>query len=299
LACACAAGNATTTSSPAKAPPIDGARALQQTTPAATPTAIPPTPPVASATETDSNLELGGRLAAMEDEYRHPPREVTDELEWTAKEYPELPALRRLPDFLSVDALVALAPASERGFVRERLHAQLDGTEQGALLGTFVDDEERLLVLWIAGNLTQVLAVFDGSRLAARRVIERGTPRLGEVLGEQDGTRAEILVERIDSMSVCCHPLALDVLRVGPHGALREVLTFPRGHADVGPGVLWSFLNHFDFQDDRVVITHAFPADGTRYELVFKPQSGRYEPTPATAKLLAAERRAEAEQAAP
>jgi len=131
--------------------------------------------------------------------------------------------------------------------------------------------------------------------MTAKRVIERGQPKLADVLSETDGPRPEILVQRIDSMSVCCHPLVLDVWRVDKRGALSQVLSFPRGHAEVGPGVRWSFLNHFEFESDRVVVTRVFPVDGKRYELVYDRSLRRYRPTTATAKLLVEEKRAPTE----
>jgi hypothetical protein len=82
----------------------------------------------------------------------------------------------------------------------------------------------------------------------------------------------------------------LIVLRIGKRGALTEVLRFPRGHADVGPGVRWRFLNRFEFADDRAVVTRVVPEGGPRYEFAFEPRSGRFQPTRATEQALREER---------
>ncbi len=231
------------------------------------------------------------RLEGLEEEARRTPPEVQRELEHMRETYQPLPALRRLPDFLSVDAVLSLMPesAGERDWLRDSIHTQLEGGE-GPLLGLSLDDAERLFVLWLSGNLEQVLAVYDGPRLTGKSLVSRGRPMLGHVLSEADGDRPEILIERITSMSVCCHPMSLDVMRISKRGALTRVLTFPKGHAEVGPGVRWSFLNHFEFSGDRVVITSVYPSDGPSYELVFDKR-GQYVATPASAKRLADERR--------
>jgi len=216
------------------------------------------------------------------------PSAVEAELKHMAEAYAPFPALVRLPDFLSVDAALALLPdASERDFARDEIHSQLEDGGNGALRGAFLDgDEQRLFALWVAGHLTQALAVYDRGRLAAKRIVSRGQPMLGELLEERDGSRLKILVERITTMSVCCLPRSLDVLRVSRRGILSEVLSFPKSHANVGPGVSWSFLNHFEFEGERVVISSVLSADLPSYELVYDKRVGRYQPTAATAKLL-------------
>ena len=274
---------------PAVTPPVAPSAAPGVSAPAAAvsaPLAVEPAPVPA---------ELEVRRSMLDDEldYRKTPAQVEAELKHTAEAYASFQALRRLPDFLSLDQLLAMMPEQyERDTLRDQIHAQLEGGEGQALLGARLDDsDERLQALWLAGNLTQVLAIYDGGRLTAKRVVSRGKPMLGDVLAERDGSRLEILIESITSMSVCCHPMSLDVLRVSKRGVLTQALSFPRGHAEVGPGVRWSFLNHFEFEGQRVVISSAFPGGLPSYELVYDPRAGKYQPTPATVKLLTAERR--------
>jgi hypothetical protein len=269
---------------------VPGPNAAQATSAAASgPVAAPTTPPGVSASA-EPDLPAGER-DLLREESRRAPIAVERELEEFEKTYEPLPPLRRLPDHLSVNAVLALLPDdSETEYLREGIHAQLEGSGVGPLFGAYLDEEqERLFALWLAGNLTQVLAVYDGRRLAGRRVVSRGKAVLGDVVSEPDGVRPEILIERITSMSVCCHPLSLEVLRVGKRGALTEILNHPRGHADVGPGVRWGFLNHFEFENDRAVVTRVFPEGGPRYEFAFDPRRGRFQPTPATAQALRAE----------
>jgi hypothetical protein len=256
---------------------------------ASKPSAAPATPLAENAS---SEPTLGERDLERE-ESRRTPKAVERELEEFEKTYEPLPPLRRLPDHLSVDAVLALLPDdSETEYLRDGIHAQLEGSGAGPVFGAYLDAElERLFVLWLAGNLTQVLAVYDGRRLAGRRVVSRGKAVLGDVVSEPDGIRPEILIERITSMSVCCHPLSLEVLRVGKRGALTEILNHPRGHADVGPGVRWGFLNHFEFENDRAVVTRVFPEGGPRYEFAFDPSRGRFQPTRATGQALREEQR--------
>jgi hypothetical protein len=227
-----------------------------------------------------------------ESEFRRTPEAVTRELEAVERTYERLPALTRLPDFLSVDAALALFPEEhEREYLRERIHAQLDGRDDPVLLGTALDDEQRVFVLWVQGNLTQVLTVFRDGRLTARQVISRGTPRIAELVEEADGPRSELLVERITSMSVCCHPLSWELYRVSRLGALRRVFTFERGHVEVGPGVRWGFLNHFEFTPEGVIVSSVLTSERAPLKFVFDTGSQRFVPTAETREALARERR--------
>jgi hypothetical protein len=249
-------------------------------------------PPLSSTPPLQAPEEPRESWGNESEEQRSAPKEVVAERKAFAEAYPPFPKLRRLPDFLSVDQALAMLPTEERDYVREEIHQQLEGGENDVLLGASLDEGvERLFALWVRGNLTQVLAVFDAGKLTGKRVISRGQPMLGELLEEADGPRLEILIERITTMSVCCLPMSLEVYRVTRRGILTQVLDFPRGHVEVGPGERWSFLNHFEFEDPRVVISSAYPGNQPTYELVFDPKSGRYMPTPATAKRLAEERR--------
>lgn len=229
-----------------------------------------------------------------EEDFRQKPKEVEAELKSFSEAYTPMPRLRRLPDYLSVDQVVAMLPEEgDRTYLREEIHQQLEGGLNDALLGSFLDEtDQRLFALWARGNLVQVLAVYESGKLLSKRVISRGkAPLLADLLPERDGARLEILIERVTTMSVCCLPLSLEVYRIGKRGAVTQVLDFPRGHVEVGPGERWSFLNHFEFDGDRVVVSSAFPGDQPSYELRFDTASGKYLPTPATAKQLADERR--------
>lgn len=263
-------------------PAVSVARPLASVMPP--PASAGPPPIVATPEREDLVLER--------EEQQSAPKEVVAERKAFADAYPAFPKLRRLPDFLSVDQAVAMLPVEERDYVREEIHQQLEGGDNEALLGATLDEgAERLFALWVRGNLTQVLAVFDAGKLTGKRVISRGKPMLGELLQEPDGPRLEILIERITTMSVCCLPMSLEVYRVSRRGILTQVLDFPRGHVEIGPGERWSFLNHFEFQDPRLLISSAYPGDHPPYELAFDPKSGKYVPTPATAKRMAEERR--------
>jgi hypothetical protein len=230
-------------------------------------------------------------LEREEHSFRKTPEAVTRELEHMEKSYAPLPRLERLPDFLSVDDVLALHPeAAARESLREQIHQQFSGAGE-ALSGSFLDDDQRVFVLWISdGTLTQVLATFEGGKLVGRAAISRGQAKLGHVLAESDDERAEILVEHITSMSACCYPKSLSVYRVGRRGALSKVLSFEKSHSEVGPGVRWDFMNHFEFGAGRVVIQRVHPEGGVSYEFVYDAGAGRYRPTPGTVRRLAADR---------
>ncbi|MDF3070710.1 MAG: hypothetical protein K0R38_6311 [Polyangiaceae bacterium] len=272
-------------SSPAKAATASaGSSAL--------PRALRPATPAVATPAVSNDAHDRESLAFPRDDYREPPPAVALELKHMSESYQELPSLRRLPDFLSLNALLALMPDSgERDFLRQAVHIQLEGGEGGALLGAYLDDEKRLLALWLTGHFTQALAIYDGQRLAGQATIQRGRAMLRDVLAEADGSRAELLVQHITTMSVCCLPSSLDVYRVSKHGALSKVLSFEKSHADVGPGVRWGFMNHFEFKDDRVLIQRIFPDAGPSYDFVYDARTRRYQPTSVTTQLLVDERR--------
>ncbi len=274
------------------APPQAAAPSAAAAPAAAAPPPISSPPPPPAPAAPSAAAPAAERSALLEHELGagRPSEAVQRELDSFGESYPPLPLLRRLPDFLSVNAALALLPdPDQREALREQLHAQLEGAPEGPLRGAFLDEQQRLQALWIGGFLVDVLAIYDGSRLTGKLVGMRGTPRLGDVLAESDEARQEILIERVDSTSVCCLPLSLEVVRVSKHGALTRVLRHPRGHAHVGPGVRYDFLNHFEFDRDRVLVTPVVPAaaPGVVYELVFDRASRRYQPTAATRRLMA------------
>lgn len=260
-------------------------------TPPPSVSAVAPVASVAPTTVPSAGTPL--RVHSPDDDFDHPrPSEaVTKELELFKKSYAALEPVTRLPDFLSVDAVVALMPGEgDRGTIRDGLHRQLDGADDGAVLGAYLDEEQQLFVLFLnSGVLTDVLAVFNNGRLASKVVTSRAQPVMGDVVPEKDAARPEILLQRITSPSACCYPMSLEVYRVSKQGALTKVLDQPRGHVEVGPGERWSFLNHFEFSDKGVKVSRIFPEGGPSYEYAFDPASGRYQPTPATQKQLAQE----------
>jgi hypothetical protein len=248
-------------------------------------------------------------LAREERSYRETPAEVERELEHFAASYTVLPPLRRMPDFLSLNAVLKLHPEAEGEGLRERIHEQLgraaeltsddelhsEDLHSAPLRGTTLDDEGDLVLLWVHGSLTQVLATYYRQRLSRRVEVQRGQPFLGEVLPEMGAPRSELLVRSITSMSVCCLPHSLLVYRIGQRGELRRVLSFERGYSEVGPGVRWGFLNHFDFdaQAGRLLVTRIYPEPNaeqeSRWELRFDESAGKYlplrgSPKPSTAK---------------
>ena len=253
--------------------------------------AIAPVASVAPAAVPSAGSPL--RVRTPEDDFDHPRPSpaVTKELEEFKKSYSALEPVKRLPDFLSVDAVVALmSDEGDRGTIRDGLHRQLDGADDNAVLGAYLDDEQQLFVLFLnSGVLTDVLAAYNNGRLASKVVTSRAQPVLGDVIPEKDAARPEILLQRITSPSACCYPLSLEVYRVSKQGALTKVLDQPRGHVDVGPGERWSFLNHFEFSDKGVKVSRIFPEGGPSYDYAFDAASGRYQPTPATLKQLAEE----------
>ena len=269
---------------------VRGAAATR--TPGPAPIAITPAPqPVPAPVAADPEPDESATPDDTGDPHMTPP-EVEREIKHMSETYRQLTPLRRLPDFLSVDAVLALMPdAHERNDLRNEIHGQLEGHGGWTLLGDYLDEgQERLFVLWLGGYPTQVLAVYEGGRLTGKSVIWAGRPMLGDVLSEADGSRPEILIERVTSKSDCCWPWTLDVMRVSKRGVLTRVLTFPRGQAEARPVIRWNSFNHFEFAGDRVQISSVYPG-GPTYELVFDKGTGRFEPTPATRKLLAAERR--------
>lgn len=205
-----------------------------------------------------------------------------------ATSYEPLPKLDHLPDFLSVNAVLALYPeASGRDSLREEIHKQLYEQTSDVLSGRYLDEAERLFVLWVGnGWLTQVLAVYDGSRLAGRAEIQRGQAFLGDVIAEGTESRSEVLVSNITTLSVCCRPRSLSIYRIGPKGTLTRAFSFEQSYSEVGPGVRWGFMNHFDFAANRVVVERVFPASSERWEFVYEPGSVRFQPTPETQRAI-------------
>jgi hypothetical protein len=285
----CAAGAGSTVTSQSASGPAPSATPFARTAPSVRAIA-----PVASATAVPApSAGALPRRRLPDDDFdnRQPAEAVKRELEQFKKSYAPLEPVRSLPDFLSVDAVVALMPdENSRDTVREGLHRELAGESENLVLGGYLDEEQQLFALFLnSGVLTDVLVVFDHGRLASKIVTSRAQPVLGDVLPERDGTRREILLERITSPSLCCLPISLEVYRVSKRGALTLVLDHPRGHVDVGPGDRWSFLNHFEFSDKGVKVSRAFPEGGPSYEYAFDAASGHYRPTPATLKQLAEE----------
>jgi hypothetical protein len=262
--------------------------------------ANPPAPPVVdSPAEPLADFDLGG--AGLGDR-RAEPEEVAAENAHFASTYAELPRLARLPDFLSVKQVLALLPESWREGVRERIERQLAGAGEDVLRGAYLDSKERQYLLWVHENLEQRLAVYDEKgAVTQRRSISRGMPYLRDVIALESEAeiargvhRSELVVIRITSMSVCCLPSALELYALTPAGRLREIFRFARQEIEVGPGVRYGFLNHFEFTADRrAIVTRIYPEADGRWEFAYQAARGRYEPTAETQRLLRVPMRSE------
>lgn len=216
-----------------------------------------------------------------------------------AEMHTELPRLQRLPDYLSVNDVLALVPRDDRERLREEIHAQLESGSGSVLRGAPLDSEGRWFLLWIADHLEQTSAVYDHrGRRTDRRSFSRATPYLRDVLTletrpeqERGQQTQELVVVRVTTMSVCCLPSDLELYRLDRGGKLQRALVFPRSHVEVGPGIRYHYLNHFEFSDDgHLVVSRVYPESDTRWELVYRAATGRYEPTPETARRLRAEK---------
>jgi len=244
-------------------------------------------------------------------EWARVPEPVAEEEAHLESAYSKLERLDLLPDFLSLNDVVALHPEPEvREQLRERVRAQLRGEDAEVLLGAHFDEQGRWFLLWLRDEaLTQVAAVYDRGRRTHRQVFFRGFPSLRDVLSTRAERAAgldipELVVQRITSPSLCCLPVDFEVYRLTPWGSLANVLTFPKNHHEVGPGVRWTFVNHFDFApDQRAHVRRIFPepepdaapAEGP-WEFTFVEAAGRYLPTPETAARLRREQQERAER---
>ncbi len=231
-----------------------------------------------------------------------PSPEVERELEHIKTEYQALPALTSLPDFLSVNDVLALLPSDDHEYMRDELHAQLQNRDEaGRILGAYLDSEQRYFMLWVpdAVGLGQVLAIYDAKgAMVERRAISRGKPLLRDILELESEPLAargysvpELFIERITTMSVCCLPMVFEIYALNAAGKLRKLLEYPRAHTDVGPGVTWQFLNHFEFAGTRLSVSPVLGADKS-VDAVFEygKSQGRYLPLqkskqPSTSKV--------------
>jgi hypothetical protein len=226
------------------------------------------------------------------------PEAVERELAHIRKEYEPLPVLQSLPDFLSVNDVLALLREESRESLRQDNHLQFSGGNRRVLYGAYLDDDERYFLLWIFPDLVQTMAVYgEKGRILSRHEISRGIPYLRDMPGlETAGAAAaglrELVIFRITSMSACCLPHDFEVHALGPHGKLRRVFSFEKEHTLVGPGISYRFMNHFEFTADGLaVVTRIHPEDVPgRWEFRYQTRSGRYEPTPETTRALRDER---------
>jgi hypothetical protein len=214
-------------------------------------------------------------------------------------EYESLPKLERLPDFLSVDDVLALFGGGDsRDYLRDAIHSQLSDQGDAAITGGKVDQQgEGHYVLWVHDNLEQVAAVYDKrGRRTDKKLFSRGALMVADVLtydakAETNNPHLELIVERITSMSVCCLPVSWEVYRVNAQGRLIRVMEFPKNYHAVGESVRYGFMHHFEFSpDNRLVITPVHPASEKRFEFSFSRHTGRYTPTKKTAASLRVER---------
>lgn len=233
---------------------------------------------------------------------------VEAELAEVDAKYPRLEPVTRLPDFLSVDDVLALARSHDREQLRAAIHEQLDRRDGETLRGGYLEDppsegpDRRVYVLWIHDHLDQVFVSFDPrGRVLQRRTFYRAVLRRADILALHHGADVErprqaLIVERITTSSVCCLSVRWEVYRVTDRGALARVADIPKSHYDVGPGVQYTYLNHVAFEADRLVLTPLdpdLPSDGTRtpYVLPYRPERRQFVPSPATARRLLADHR--------
>jgi hypothetical protein len=237
--------------------------------------------------------ELGAARSSHEARSAPPPAVVADERDF-ASNHEELPALQALPDFLSVNDVLALLPAEQREATRDGVRAQFRESQGEIVRGVYLDSEERHFLLWVDAHLEQYAATYDANgQVLDRRVFSRARPYLRDVIELETAaelarglSRTELVVNRITTMSVCCLPSSLEVYALGRGGRLREVFAFERSHVDVGPGVRYEFANHFEFSDRRVSVSRIHPPEDLRWEFVYRPELGRYAATPETARRL-------------
>lgn len=222
--------------------------------------------------------------------------------------YPLLEPVTRLPDFLAVDDVLALARSVDADGLRTAIHEQLDQRSGETLRGGYLEEppwdgpDRRTYVLWIHDHLTQVLALFDArGRLVQRRAFFRAVPRRAELVAlghgqDVDHPRQALIIEWITTPSVCCLSVRWDVYRVTDRGMLAPVVDVPKSHYDVGPGVQYAYLNHVEFEEDRLVLTRIYPEgdpDGVRepYVLPYRRERRRFVPSSATARRMLADHR--------
>lgn len=240
---------------------------------------------------------------------REPPAVVEAELAEVEATYPLLEPLVRLPDFLAVDDVLALARSVAEDELRNAIHEQFDRREGETLRGGYLEEppldgpDRRTYVLWIHdGHLSQVLALFDArGRLVQRRGFYRAVPRRADLVAlghgqTVDPPRQALIVERITTPSVCCHSIQWDVYRVTDRGRLARIVDIPKSHYDVGPGIQYEYLNHVAFEEDRLVLTRVYPEahpDVVREPYVFPYRRDRrqFVPSSATARRVAADHR--------
>ncbi len=224
---------------------------------------------------------------------------IFEEEEYVAQHFEELPPVTLLPDYLSINDVVALAPGDgywDREELRRQIRTQLETRSGDALRGGEVDGEGKLYALWLSANgFESVLAIYDserGSRRARLRVPARSSLMLADVLwdaGEKESVK-ELIVRVVEGTSICCLPVRWDVYRLSRWGSLSKVLSHAKEHLEVGPGVTYRELFHFDFDPKRgrVLIHSVLAEQPATFEFVYRTSSGRYRATAETLKLEAA-----------
>jgi hypothetical protein len=256
----------------------------------------------------------GGRDAA---EHRAAPDDSQNEQRLEK----DLPLLERLPDFLSVDDVVELAPAQERDTARGLIHGQLlhpgGGSElYGDYLGEYNGNElPPWYVLWFnLGPLDGFLVLYDrdGRRRDKRSFQGRSHVDYGDVLHQSQAELAapikEILVSAIHGVSADFLEAqsALYVYRVTPGGRFSEVLSHPISDFESYGVLEGTYDFEFSLYTNSVEIHRTFerdadpaqqPAPPRKY--VYRPELGRYVPTPEARRILQEEKVRRAKKAAP
>jgi len=184
--------------------------------------------------------------------------------------------------------------------MREQIRNQLAGNEpaEPVLRGGYLDSREHFFLVWILGNFEEVALVFDQrGRETHRKFFSPGKPAFRDVVAlesaedrERGVTVRELVVFRSTKLSLCCQPIDLEVYALEPSGKLREVLTVPKEHVDVGPGIQYAFLNHVELEAGRGVVTQLVPESSLRWQFEYRSESGRFEPDAATIQSIASER---------
>jgi len=159
---------------------------------------------------------------------RPQPDLIRAELERVEKEFPGLPELKRLPEFLTAKALVDLVPEE---FDKERFLDELEGKPARGISGAWLDSGKSLYVVRLHyGAVENSVAIFDAGGKLRDAVHFDWRTRVrtaGDAAGDD---KNEIIVDVVGGSSLTFYPAHWHVYTTTEGGFLHEIASIPQSH---------------------------------------------------------------------